>query len=164
MKELLINLERCLGCKSCELACAVEHSLSKELFGAVWEKLPPLPRIYVEAGGELNFPLQCHHCSDARCIKACITGALWREEESGLVNHHKEKCIGCWMCVMTCPFGVIVQDRREQIALKCDRCPDREIPACVEACPTKAISLEEVPSFAKGKRKEYLTSFTKPDL
>ena len=60
---------------------------------------------------------------------------------------------------MACPFGAIVQDRRKQIALKCDRCPDREIPACVASCPTKAISLQEVPSFAKEKRKAYLANF-----
>ncbi len=159
MKQILINLERCLGCKTCELACAVEHSVSKELFGAVCETPSPVSRVYVEKGQQYNFPLQCRHCSDAQCIKACISGALWRDETTGLVSHSKEKCVGCWMCVMTCPFGVIIQDRGAKIALKCDRCPEREIPACVASCPTKALSLEKVPFYAKGKREEYLTNF-----
>lgn len=159
MKEILIKLKRCLGCKTCELACAVEHSLTKDLFSAVFETLPPVTRVFVEAGGKFNFPLQCRHCTDAHCLKACISGALWQDESSGLVNHDKEKCVGCWMCVMTCPFGVIVQDRKEQIALKCDRCPDRDVPACVASCPTKAMTLEEVPLYAREKRKDYLTNF-----
>lgn len=159
MKEILVYLERCLGCKTCELACAVEHSISKDLFTAIFEALPPVPRVYVEAGEKFNFPLQCRHCADAQCIKSCITGALRQNEETGLVQHEQEKCVGCWMCVMACPFGVITRDRVKQSVLKCDRCPDREIPACVASCPTKALSLEEVTSFAKDKRKEYLANF-----
>lgn len=159
MKEILINLEHCLGCKTCELACAVEHSESKNLFAALFESMAPVSRVYVEAGQQFNFPLQCRHCTDAQCIRACISGALWRDENTGLVNHDREKCVGCWMCVMACPFGVIAQDRRAQVALKCDRCPERDVPACVASCPTKAISLAEVPLFTKEKRKEYLTNF-----
>lgn len=159
MKEILVDLERCLGCKTCEIACAVEHSLSKELFAAIFEDLSPAPRVYVEAGEQFNFPLQCRHCADAPCIKSCISGALWRDEETGLVKHDQEKCVGCWMCVMACPFGVITRDRGGQVALKCDRCPDREIPACVASCPTKALTMEEIPAFAKEKRKGYLANF-----
>jgi len=54
------------------------------------------------------------------------------------------------MCVLACPFGVISEDRKKVV--KCDRCPDREIPACVEACPTKALTFEEVKDFSATKR------------
>ncbi len=159
MKEILIQLEHCVACKSCVLACAVEHSESKELFSAIFETPPPVARIFVEAGEEFNFPLQCRHCEEAKCVKACISGALWQDKESGLVHHEKDKCIGCLMCVMLCPFGVLTQAREEKVVLKCDRCPDLDIPACVASCPTKAMSLEEVPVHAREKRKEYLTNF-----
>lgn len=159
MKEILIDLKHCLGCKSCELACAVEHSASKNLFTAIFAAQPPVSRIYVEKGQQFNFPMQCRHCADAQCVKSCISGALWREEETGIVKFIPERCVGCWMCVMACPFGAIVQDRKEQIALKCDRCPEREIPACVAACPTKAITLQAVPAYAREKRQAYLANF-----
>lgn len=159
MQEILVKLDRCLGCKSCELACAVEHSETGELFSAIFEASPPVARVFVEAGEEFNFPLQCRHCEDPRCVKGCISGALYRDDATGLVHHDQERCVGCWMCVMTCPFGVITQDRLQKVALKCDRCPDRDVPACVRACPTKAMTMEEVPAYLKGQRKEFLTNF-----
>ncbi|MBI4787716.1 MAG: 4Fe-4S binding protein [Chloroflexi bacterium] len=53
------------------------------------------------------------------------------------------RCVGCWMCVMVCPFDAIQRDLEIQVARKCDLCPDREIPACVTVCPTEALMLAE---------------------
>ena len=53
------------------------------------------------------------------------------------------------MCVMVCPFGAIVMDIEEKNALKCDMCPDRDTPACVEACPTKALFTGKEEDFKK---------------
>jgi len=55
---------------------------------------------------------------------------------------------------MVCPYGVIGREWERRIALKCDRCPDREIPACVEACPTKALVFMEEEEFARLTRLE----------
>ncbi len=159
MKQILVDLNRCLACKSCEIACAVAHSESKNLIGAVLQENKPKQRIYVESGQGVSFPLQCRQCDDARCVRACMSGAMYKDASSGLVSNNPDKCVGCWMCVMVCPFGSITRDKADKKALKCDRCADLDIPACVQACPTKAIKFAEVDDFSKNARKQYLTNF-----
>ena len=66
------------------------------------------------------------------------------DKETGLVTHNPEKCIGCWTCIMVCPYGAIKPDSAGKIIAKCDLCPDREVPACVANCPNEALVLEEV--------------------
>lgn len=159
MRQILVDKGRCLGCRSCEIACAVAHSASQTLFGAVTEAEVPISRVAVERVAGINFPLQCRHCIDALCVKACMTGALYRDPETGTVRQRAEACVGCWMCVMACPFGAVTQDPTRKVAIKCDRCLDREIPACVAACPTQALQFTEVPAFSHAQRQNYLVHF-----
>jgi len=159
MKEILIDLKKCLSCKSCEIACTVSHSNSGSIFGAVLEEKKSRPRIHVEAGEGASFPLQCRQCEDPKCVQACISGAMSKDTSTGLVVSNPDKCIGCWMCVMVCPFGAIAQDREDKSAVKCDRCAGLEEPACVRACPTRAIKFAEIDEFCKSTRKEYLSNF-----
>lgn len=137
--KIYCDITRCLGCRSCEIACAVEHSQSKDIFSAVKEKPRAKKRVKTEIGGGRIISLHCQHCEDAPCIKACMSGALSKDETTGATLHDKGKCVGCWMCVMTCPFGAIVRDVENHIAVKCDLCPDRDDFACVVACPTGAL-------------------------
>lgn len=140
MKRIWVNQSKCLGCKSCELACAVERdSLSRHLRAAISET--PLPRARVRVIGDDTgaLPLQCRHCEDAPCISACPAGALTRDEESGNVYVESDKCCGCYMCVMACPFGVIYPRRGAKSVMKCDGCFAMDRPACVEVCPTGAL-------------------------
>ncbi|NYE56603.1 4Fe-4S dicluster domain-containing protein [Carboxydothermus ferrireducens] len=157
MREILVDLEKCLGCKTCELVCATSHSKTKELYTAISENPRPQRRIFVEANGSTNFPLMCRHCEDAPCVTACMSGALTKDELTGEVVLNSQRCIGCFMCVMVCPFGVIVENQHK--AAKCDRCAEIGYPQCVLACPTKALSFAEVPVYAKKERKKYLTNF-----
>ena len=154
MKEIFVRLDRCVGCHSCELACAVEHSRSKNIFEAISETPRPRRRLYVEYVMARKMPFLCRHCEDAPCVRACRTGALTQDPLTRIVTHNPDKCIGCWMCTMVCPYGVIGREWERRIALKCDRCPDREIPACVEACPTKALVFMEEEEFARLTRLE----------
>jgi len=123
MKSIFVNPERCVACRSCEIACAVHRSsLSRRLPEAIYEPVPPLPRVTVEpAGTDKGFPVQCRHCEDAPCLDACPAGALYRDEE-GLVLVKDERCVGCWMCLMVCPFGAPQLFRQYRNILKCDRC------------------------------------------
>lgn len=146
MERIFCDLRRCLACGACELACAVEHSSSKDLFRAVLEGEAPIGRREVQAAPfgsmSLNISLACYHCDPAPCVDACISGAMHRED--GVVLVDQNRCVGCWMCVMACPFGAITPSKLK-VALKCDLCPDRasrmgrERYACVEACPTEAL-------------------------
>ncbi|MCD6471614.1 4Fe-4S dicluster domain-containing protein [Candidatus Aerophobetes bacterium] len=140
MKEILVNLDKCLGCKTCELRCAVERSSkSKSLYSAVRENPKPLPRIDVQSIKDGYLPLQCRHCEEAPCLNACPTGALFRKEDNGPVIVDENLCVGCWMCVMTCPFGAITPLLERKKIIKCDLCVNMERPVCVDACPTGAL-------------------------
>ncbi len=153
MDQIFVRPERCTGCKSCEIACAVQHSKEKNLFAAVLQSPPPMKRLFVEQAGQTKMPVACRHCEDAPCLNACISGCLYRDA-SGFVRRHKERCIGCWSCAMACPFGVITRDKEKHIAVKCDRCHKLDVPACVNACPTKALYLAAVDGMAKEKRRQ----------
>lgn len=157
MKQILARSEHCLGCKSCELACAVAHSTSKTLFEAIKELKPPQKRIFVESSEGLNFPLQCRQCLDAPCVHACISGAMQFDLTTGLIQVDEQKCVGCMMCVMVCPFGVIAEVPTNHRVAKCDRCQDLAYnPVCVAACPTKALEFVEVREFAHSGRQTFL--------
>lgn len=168
MKEILVDLEKCLACKTCEITCAVEHSQSKNLFSAIFEKPLPKQRVFVEyaEGYELgtSFPIQCRHCEDAPCVGACISGAMTKDEKTGIVSVDEDRCIGCSMCVMVCPFGVIVPAEETRISLKCDQCKHREIPACVESCPLEALQYLDPGEVTEEKRKKIvrIVAGTKP--
>lgn len=140
MKRIWVDRDRCLGCKSCELACAVERdSVAKNLMEAVKESPRPMARVSVLGPSESCFPLQCRHCQDAPCLRACPSGAMQRDAETEAVYVDQNKCRGCWMCVMSCPFGSITPSAIYKVAVKCDSCRHREEPACAAACPTGAL-------------------------
>jgi len=152
-KEIFVRLDRCVGCHTCELSCAVEHSLSKTLFGSIGEHPTPRRRIYVEwVPPERKLPILCRHCQDAPCMHACISGAISRTDE-GVIITDTDRCIGCWTCVMVCPYGVIGRHLETNRSYRCDRCPDRETPACVDSCPTKALVYRTVATFSSTVRK-----------
>ena len=141
MKRIYIKEEVCIGCRLCEIHCLTQHSKSKKIIKAYKGEFPrPLTRILVEEEGHLSFALQCRHCEDAPCLDACITGAMHRDKETGAVICDENKCVGCWMCIMVCPFGVIKRDMEgKKIASKCDLCLGEEMPVCVANCPKTPI-------------------------
>jgi len=152
-KEIFVRLDRCMGCYTCEVACAVEHSQNKNLYSAISERPVPKKRVYVEwVAPDGRIPVLCRHCEDAPCMYACISGAISRTDE-GVVFTNVDKCIGCWTCVMVCPYGVIGRHMEEHKAYRCDRCPDRQSPACVDACPTKALVYRTVEDYSSDVRK-----------
>jgi len=160
-KAIMVTVEKCLACKSCEIACALAHSKSEVLEEAKQEQPKPRRRVTVEAVGEFGVPMQCRHCEDAPCIAVCPTAAIYLSQANGPVLIDQEKCIGCKFCIMVCPFGVIDIYAPDQVGggkimVKCDLCIERtkagEEPACIEACPTKALVLVDEKDLAASRR------------
>ena len=109
MKTVFVNPERCIGCRQCEFACAVEHSQTKNPVAALFEQPPPHARIHVEAGASINasFPNRCRHCDPAPCLEVCPTGAFSRDPDEDIVLLDTGKCIACAMCAIVCPFAAL---------------------------------------------------------
>ncbi|MDO8303685.1 MAG: 4Fe-4S dicluster domain-containing protein [Sedimentisphaerales bacterium] len=155
-KTIVVNVKKCLACKSCEIACAVEHSKSKTLNRAIVESPLPQKRVRVESAGAGGIPIQCRHCEKPLCAEVCPTGAISRIEEQGPVVVEQHLCVGCKLCMVVCPFGVLELSSEGRAVVKCDMCAERlkkgEQPACVEACPTKAVKLISLKKETKSRR------------
>jgi len=162
---IVVRVDKCLGCKSCEMACAVEHSDSKDLLNAIQESPAPRARVSVARGAGFAVPLQCRQCEDAPCMEICPTDALRRADASSPIIIDHELCIGCKWCILACPFGVINLDDERKIITKCDQCFKRleqgNNPACVTACPTEALIFKPITEVILEKRKAALVEIEK---
>lgn len=167
MKTVLVNPQRCLGCKQCQIACAVEHSESKSIYSAVFEPALSPPRIQVAPGiyANTSFPNKCRNCDPAPCMNICPTGATSRDPDLGIVLIDTSKCITCAMCAIVCPFDVLTYHslpngkQNKPVAIKCDQCQDRQrqgkIPKCVKACKVNALVFGEINELIKDANKHY---------
>lgn len=156
MKKLYYDLKKCTGCKTCGVVCAVGHSPSKDLYTAILEENLALPCVRVHFVAGKNYLVTCRHCKDYPCVNACIASALSYTSEKGL-SFDREKCVGCWMCIMVCPYGAVRSDKRyakpegngaapasrSHKSVRCDLCADIQDPRCAKSCPTKAIIYRE---------------------
>lgn len=154
MKRIYVLKDKCNGCMNCVVACQKAHAGS-EFYAPIRDTEPS--RIHIQVVEKSPVPLVCHHCEEPACVKACPTGAMRKDEATGIVSNEWDptKCVGCWMCVMACPYGVISpkEDGDRKVAVKCDLCRNRESgPACVEACPHGAIVYLEEEEFAEYER------------
>ena len=152
MKRIYVRQQVCIGCHLCEVYCQVAHSLSKDLIKAFKRESPqPLPCLSVEVSKPVSFSLGCQHCEEPPCVYACLTGALQRDAGSGVVTVDEERCIGCWTCILVCPFGAIRQDTHRRRIAKCDLCAGMDEPACVTNCPNEALIYAESEAGALSK-------------
>jgi len=137
---LMIDLERCTGCRSCEVACKQEHRLGPGEF-----------RNKVVWSGSLDAPalafltLACQHCERPACLRACPVNpkAIAKDPATGVVSVNEDRCTGCGECVIACPYSAMGYDAKGHHAVKCDLCAERRAAghttACASVCPTRAI-------------------------
>jgi Fe-S-cluster-containing hydrogenase component 2 len=134
-KALIVNLDKCTGCRYCELACSFAHH---------GEYNPAKSNIQVSIFTEDAFyvPMVCTQCDRPFCGEVCPTGAISADEVNGayVVLVDPEKCVGCKMCTMACPFGAITY-QSSGIVQKCDLCGGK--PQCVEFCVPNALEFKD---------------------
>jgi len=169
------NVTRCEGYMECVAACVKENNLdrkSQTQYIRIFEMEPGVltPELgngkffhKVPVDNRFYMGVQCFHCENAPCIKACPTKATWREPDGTVVVDY-DWCIGCRYCIAACPYyGRRFNWNDPQVPLdemtkkqhylgnrmrsrgqteKCTFCVQRSregrLPACVEACPTGA--------------------------
>lgn len=146
--------EHCMGCGLCRLACQVAHSsYPNNIIKAMKTGKRPVPRMTVDTNAEGTDirTTRCRHCEDPECLKVCVSGAISKNENTGIVTVDQNKCVGCWSCVLACPFGAVIGPvGGEGKVFKCDLCIERGVPACAGICPNEALALEEFPFKVKG--------------
>lgn len=165
MAQYALHLDgtRCTGCKTCVYACKDKNDLD---LGSAYR------RVFEYSGGTTTkaedgsyttdcfsyyVSLGCNHCDDPKCVEVCPTGAMHKREEDGIVLVDNRLCIGCGYCHFACPYGVPEVDRQKGHSVKCDMCVDYVLegkdPACVAACPSRALTFGEATEIAElGER------------
>lgn len=150
---ILYDVSKCIGCRTCERACKEYNDLpdplapNTELSATAWNLIEK--REDVEVADWPFFNAQCQHCTDAACVTACPSKALFKDE-MGFVAYDRNRCIGCGYCTQFCPFGVPQLGEVNLLTgaakmSKCTFCQDKTTtgtggPSCVEACPTGALT------------------------
>jgi Fe-S-cluster-containing dehydrogenase component len=144
MKILSIDLDRCVGCQNCELACSFYQigDFRRERSN-IWVSFYPEERFIVT--------LTCVQCEKPACKTVCPTRALRRDPETQAILVDEYRCIGCRMCMQVCPFGNIQMNPERRVIQKCNLCEGD--PKCVRFCMGQAISFVDVDDLPEGKRK-----------
>lgn len=157
------DASRCTGCKTCMFACKDFNNLSETI---------SFRQVYVVSGGTTErkpdgsfatscvayaVSSACQHCSLPTCVVNCPTGAMAKEDETGLVLVDAHRCIGCGMCATVCPYNAPKVDIEAGHSVKCDGCVSRVHeglkPVCVLACPVRALDFGLAHNMeAKGER------------
>ncbi len=184
MSQLAIvtDLNRCVGCMSCNAACKTANGVA---IGSFWNRIVrvgPHPAFDGAEWPDIEWyylPVQCQHCANPECVAVCPTGASVKTED-GAVQIDAELCIGCQLCVSACPYGVRFLNEATGAVEKCSLCHDLvgngELPQCVAQCVGMAkwfgdldegIETLEGPEDATGDRRvlgEYLKAFSAEDV
>jgi len=140
---LEIDYEKCTGCQCCTIACALKRErISNPRLGRIQ------PARWEEEG--VHIPIVCRQCEDAPCQRVCPVDALPRDPVTQVVNVDYDRCIGCRMCVIACPFGAMVVDPLANKILKCDHCDGD--PMCVKVCRNEAVKYVPLTQSLYAKR------------
>lgn len=148
-----VDMEQCIGCKSCESACKDFYRLPPQIR---WRQVRSFESGEFPTALRVHLTLACNHCVDPACMKGCPVDAYMKREKDGLVIHNPMACIGCQYCTWTCPYGVPQFDPEHGVVSKCNGCYQRLdeglMPRCVESCLTGALNMGDVDQHAATQR------------
>ena len=144
-KLLLFDASKCTGCKTCEMACSLIQT-------GVCNPASSRRRTIHFDEDILDVPMQCQQCGIAACMNICPVNAIYMDETTGAKIIDGNKCIGCRMCMIACPFGAMIVDPVVGRIAKCDLCGGD--PACAKFCPTGAIQYLPADTYGLMRQKE----------
>ena len=140
-KGLIIDPLKCLGCQVCELVCSMVKSGESGIYKSRIKNV----RFFDEY---FFYPSVCSQCETPYCAMVCPTSALSKNADTGVVELAEDKCVGCKMCLVACPFGAIsIVDSK---VAKCDLCGGD--PVCVKFCRPEALVYGEIEDIGSGRR------------
>lgn len=143
---MVIDLDRCVGCHSCTVACKQENNVDLGAFLLRVHQVGPIGK-YPDHLEMYYLPVGCQHCGNPPCLDSCSAGALSQQEDGGIVVD-QERCTGCKQCMTACPYGAYAYNSERRIVQKCDLCVhliDRgEKAPCASVCATQAISIGDI--------------------
>lgn len=151
-RKVVLQPGLCDGCNRCVEACEEKINRGRNKN----KRKTSLIKIIRE--GQFFSPVICRNCNDAPCVTACMTGCR-KQDENGLVMTDYERCVGCWMCIMNCPFGAIERDVEDHIARKCEGCPDMGTAPCVAACAAGVLGHADTREYSSMTRRESAERF-----
>ncbi|MCG9729464.1 4Fe-4S dicluster domain-containing protein [Shewanella sp. Isolate13] len=147
-KYALVHDEtKCIGCDACSIACREVNQVPEGVSRLEIERKGPFGEY---PNQQFHFTrISCQHCDDAPCVKVCPTGAAYKDPKTGIVVVDEWKCVGCQYCIAACPYQVRFINPVTKAADKCDFCKETrlkegKLPACVTACPTKALTFGDI--------------------
>jgi len=151
--KIVVEPEKCTGCRICELQCSVTH---EKVFN------PKKARIrLIRLEPAIDMPILCLQCQKPPCADICPVGAI-NINENGVVIIDEKECIGCGLCVEACPFGAIFVNPEKNTPIKCDLCGGD--PQCVKHCPTGALKFTTLNLSPKNRREKFAKERVKPIL
>lgn len=144
-KALLIDPDLCTSCMQCEMACSFEHE-------GVFNPAKSRIKIFEYEHGARTIPYTCTQCAETWCMHACPVEAITKNDTTGAIEVNDDVCIGCKVCTIACPFGVINYNPDTDKVIKCDLCGGD--PQCAEACPTDAITYVDIDQIGNAHMRE----------